>query len=219
MTGGNASAALEAQLEDLRATHGDAVSIREIGGVVENLLAATKGDLMAADITLYSEMESLARYIHAAKAEIAALCPDEVKAEYLPTAADELDAIIAATADATHTIMDAAEKLDGVIETLDGNAQETVMTATTQIYEACGFQDVTGQRIGKVIKALKDIEIKVDALVAAFGEEIAEFKAKEQPGNTGEDRSQSDEDLLEGPQLEGKGRTQAEIDALLDDFD
>jgi chemotaxis protein CheZ len=29
----------------------------------------------------------------------------------------------------------------------------------------------------------------------------------------------SDEDLLEGPQLEGKGNNQAEIDALLASFD
>jgi chemotaxis protein CheZ len=219
MTGGKANAALEVELEDLRATHGDAVSISETGGAVESLLATMKGDLVAADVTLYSEMESLARYIHAAKAEITALCPDEVKAEYLPTAADELDAIVAVTADATHTIMDAAEKLDEVIERLDGEAQETVMTTTTQIYKACGFQDITGQRIGKVIKALKDIETKVDALVAAFGDEIADYKPQQQPRDSGKDRLLSDADLLEGLQLEGKGRTQAEIDALLGDFD
>lgn len=219
MTGGKANAVLEVELEELRATHGDAVSISEIGGVVESLLATLKGDLMAVDITLYSEMESLAQYIRAAKAEIAALCPGEVKAEYLPTATDELDAIVAATADATHTIMDAAEKLDGIIKTLDGDAQETVITVTTQIYEACGFQDITGQRISKVIKALKDIETKVDALVAAFGDEIADYKAQKQPRDSGEDRSPGNAEILEGPQLASKGRTQAEIDVLLNDFD
>ncbi len=46
----------------------------------------------------------------------------------------------------------------------------------TQVYEACNFQDITGQRITKVVNTLKHIEEKVEALVSAFGDEISKYK-------------------------------------------
>jgi chemotaxis protein CheZ len=93
-----------------------------------------------------------------------------------------------------------------------------IMNATTEIYEACGFQDITGQRITKVVKALKDIEEKIDALVEAFGSEIAKYK-KSAPEEEPEPEAVTDEDLLNGPQLKEKAQTQEEIDVLLASFD
>jgi len=197
MASQNINPELAVRLGDLREKHGDSVKVEDISAVVESMMATMKGDLSATDIELYSELEALAQYIHAAKADIAALRPDEVKDDYLPTAADELDAIVAATEKATNTIMD----------------------ATSTIYEACGFQDITGQRTTKVVKALKDIEEKIDALVEAFGSEIEKFKNDNPKADEESGRELTDEDLLEGPQLEEQAQTQEEIDALLATFD
>jgi len=212
------SADLSTRLDDLRQQHGDSVRIEDIASVVESMMATMKGDLSAADLELYSELEALAQYIHAAKAEIAALRPDEVKDKVLPKASDELDAIVAATEAATNTIMDATEKLEGLMDGVDEDQSMVIMNATTEIYEACGFQDITGQRITKVVKALKDIEEKIDALVEAFGSEIAKYK-KSAPEEEPEPEAVTDEDLLNGPQLKEKAQTQEEIDALLASFD
>ena len=194
MPAGRTDAELGRRLEELAGTHGEMVRTSEIAEVVASLLATLKGDLSAEDLALFSELESLANYIRSTRTEIAALRPDEVKNEYLPAAADELDAIVAATAEATNTIMD-----------------------------ACGFQDITGQRITKVIKALQHIEDKVDALVAAFGSEIDKIEAgqpEQKPGEKKEDdKPLEDSELLQGPQKAGEGQTQAEIDALLASFD
>lgn len=208
------------QLEQLTATHGDTVKVSDIAEVVQSLMDSMKGDLTARDMELYSELEDLAGFIHAAKSEIAALRPDEVKEEFLTAAGDELDAIVAATADATNAIMDATEIVENVMAGLEGEQAEQLMDATTRIYEACSFQDITGQRITKVVTALHGIEQKVDALVAAFGDEIEKFK-KENPKPKADDAPKpiTDEDLLEGPQLDGDGRSQDEIDALLASFD
>ena len=46
--------------------------------------------------------------------------------------------------------------------------------AVTQIYEACSFQDITGQRITKVVTTLKAIEGKVAHIISTFG---AEYRA------------------------------------------
>ena len=138
----------------------------------------------------------------------------------MTAAGDELDAIVEATAEATNGIMDATEIVENVMSELEGEQAERLMDATTRIYEACSFQDITGQRITKVVKALHGIEEKVDALVAAFGDEIEKYKkANPKEEDSGADKPITDEDLLEGPQLAGDGKSQDEIDALLASFD
>ncbi len=220
MPGDKINSVLGRHLEELRNRHGDTVRVSEISGVVESLLSTVRDDLQAADAELFNELEALAEYIQTAKAEIAALCPDEVNKQFLPTASDELDAIIEATADATHAIMDATEIVEGVLDGLDGAAQEKLMDATTRIYEACGFQDITGQRITRIVQALKEIEIKVDALVEAFGNEIKKNKALQPDDDEGKKtRPIMDADLLNGPQSKENAKSQDEIDALLASFD
>lgn len=168
---------------------------------------------------LFNELESLAQYIHTAKEEIAQIRPDEVKDEFLPKAATELDAIVEATAEATHSIMDACEGLEGAMSKVDDEVSTILMDCTTKIYEACTFQDITGQRISKVISTLLTIEARIDKLIDVL--EIKTDKSKaatEQPKDQGE-KGVSDGDLLEGPQLKGHGTSQAEIDDLLASFD
>ena len=169
---------------------------------------------------IFSELENLAGYIHDAKQEIAAIRPDEVKDDFLPKAEIELGAIVEATAEATHTIMDACDGLDGLMSQLEGDAASTLMDATTKIYEACTFQDITGQRINKVVKTLQHIEARVDKLIEVFEIKVEKSSStNEQDSNSAENNKISDEDLLEGPQLKGQGRSQAEIDDLLASFD
>jgi len=217
-TNNNVDPGIKHELANLREQHGDTVKVSEISQVVESIMSSMKGDLTANDLELYHELEALAAYIHEAKSDIAALRPDEVRDEYIPTASDELDAIVQATEIATNTIMDSTEEIESVMASLEGEQAEKLMNATTNIYEACGFQDITGQRITKVVKALKDIEDKIEALVTAFGSEIEKVKA-DQPENEPSNAELTDEDLLEGPQQEGEASTQAEIDALLASFD
>lgn len=219
MPASKVDAALRQRLEDLESKHGDTVRTADIAEVVESMMATLKGDVAGADLAIYAELESLARYIQRAKTEIAHLRPDQVKEKYLPAAADQLDAIVEATAEATHAIMDATETIEGVMENLDGENSRKLMDATTRIYEACGFQDITGQRITKVVKALKDIEERIDALVAAFGSEIEKVKAEQPEPEQKEEKKDSDEDLLHGPQLAEDAKSQAEVDALLASFD
>ncbi|MEO5338611.1 MAG: protein phosphatase CheZ [Magnetospirillum sp. WYHS-4] len=220
MAVGEVDAELGARLDELRKNRDDTVRISEVADVVHSLMATLKGDLSTSDLQIYNELEALATYIETAKREIAALRPDEVRDEYIPTAADELDAIVEATAEATNAIMDATESVEKVMAHLAQEDSEALMDATTRIYEACGFQDITGQRITKVVRALKHIEQKIDALVEAFGQEIEKVKAAN-PANPAEAEPPpiTDADLLHGPQLKTDAKSQAEIDALFASFD
>jgi chemotaxis protein CheZ len=193
------------------------------------------------DRGLYVQLRRLSEFIAKTREEIAALRPSEVKKEYIPTASDELDAIVEATASATHRIMDAADVVMGACDKLPPEESEKVMNAVTSIYEACTFQDITGQRVTKVVGVLKVIEDRVDRLVAAMGPANASetgvvapapaAPASPSPASTsisqndiddlfssgpaGEDQRTRDAKLLNGPALPGQGASQDDVDAIL----
>ncbi|MBL8697285.1 MAG: protein phosphatase CheZ [Alphaproteobacteria bacterium] len=191
----------------------------EITEVVESIVSSLSGDLSAGDIQIYSELESLASFIRDAKSEIAALQPHEIREKHLPSATDELDAIVGATADATHTILDAVETVEKVAASLPPETGQLLSDPVTAIYQACSFQDITGQRINKVVKTLKQIENKVDQLLGAFGDEVARERTRaqaEQEAATAKQREARSEHLLNGPQSPQAAVSQADIDALFD---
>lgn len=202
-------------LAALRREHGDTVKVDRIAEIVRVILDGMAQDMDATDKRLYRELEALAGYIHAAREEIAALRPQDIQNDYIASATDELDAIVAATESATNDILDAAEMLEALQADMPPDLAHRLTEATTRIYEASTFQDITGQRIGKVVKALKHIEEKIEILVQAFGPEIA--KAHERP--TAPKGKPSDEDLLNGPQLPASAANQADIDKLFSSFD
>jgi chemotaxis protein CheZ len=154
---------------------------------------------------LYKEVSELATFITRAKAEIAGMRPNEA----IGSATDELDAIVQSTEEATNAILDAAERVDAKIGASQFAEKDAVSADVVVIFEACNFQDLTGQRIAKVVKLLKHIEGRVDALVALFGPEFrAEIALADGGVALGEDA------LLNGPQLPSKATTQDDIDAL-----
>jgi chemotaxis protein CheZ len=184
-----------------------------IEAAVRAVLGTLSGDLTAKEATLLAELEGLGRTIARAKAEIAALSVDDITGAHIPSATDELDAIVGHTAQATNEILDCCEVLERLQADVPEAAATALQGAVTRIYEACSFQDITGQRIGKVVNALKAIESRVEAAVAnASGRATPPPPAEADPVTEGRA-------LANGPQLPGGGTSQAEIDRLLASFD
>lgn len=182
-----------------------------VAEVVRAVLATMQGDLSSTEAALLAEVEALGGMIEAAKAEIAALRVDDITDSHIPSATDELDAIVAHTAAATDAILESCETLDGVSATVTGETASRLQDATTRIYEACSFQDITGQRITKVVATLKTIEAKVAQIVGCFGAR----RAPEDPAV----RAPAQGQLLNGPQLPAAAMDQSDIDRLLASFD
>jgi chemotaxis protein CheZ len=180
-----------------------------VAEVVQSVLASMRGDLTSVESSLLTEVAELGRTIASARAEIAALQVDDITASHIPSATDELDAIVAHTAAATDSILEVCETLDGVAGTLEGDAAGALQDATTRIYEACSFQDITGQRITKVVATLKAIDSKVSHIIATFDRREG---ASPRP-------LPSEESLLNGPQLPANAMDQSDIDKLLASFD
>jgi chemotaxis protein CheZ len=159
---------------------------------------------------LVETLEHLSNFIRSTRNEISSLRPESANGDYLSSANDELEQIINETANATNAIMSAAEDLEKISETVDEKTRDGIISAVTQIYEACAFQDITGQRITKTIRAIQKIEAKVNALASACGGTHIEplVELRDIPVVS------SDVALLNGPQLSGDAKSQAEIDQL-----
>lgn len=159
---------------------------------------------------IYVQLQRLADFITKTKQELSALRPDEMKQNFILKAADELDAIVEGTASATHRIMDAADAISELTAVLDQENGAKLMNAVTSIYEACTFQDITGQRVTKVVSMLKVIEDRIDNMVIAMGE----MEPVVEPAS-GDPKGKSDGGSeLHGPALPGQGVSQSEIDKL-----
>ena len=125
----------------------------------------------------------------------------------LPGAADELDAIVSATEDAAGSFMDAADDLQLLAKECDSNLADQLELIATRIFEASTFQDITGQRITKVVKVIKKIEGRLTELAETFDQDTKGIQDAStiQPG---------DGQLLHGPALPGQGNNQDDVDAL-----
>jgi len=176
--------------------------------VVTAVLDTMTGRLSPTEALLLKEIAGLGHIIEQAKADVAGVSVDSIRGSHIPSATGELGAIVEHTALATNSILESCETLDKLSNSLDKAQSAILQDAITQIYEACSFQDITGQRITKVVKALQAIEGKVLELAGGHSTGvILHLDVSSEPGC-----------LLNGPSLPAEAMDQDDIDKLLGDF-
>lgn len=171
------------------------------------------------DVTreVFLHLSELAQIIDTLKKDISSVKPGHVKNSYIPDATDELGAVVTATAEATNKIMSVCEEIEHIADSVEGPAGEEIKGKVTQVYEACGFQDITGQRIRNVIATLQIIEEKIDSIMETLGTTVGlKISDEKLEKSISVDDEKS---LLNGPQMPAKAVTQEDIDKLLADFD
>lgn len=79
----------------------------------------------------------------------------------------ELEAVVQATEEAANRIMEAAEAIGDWLRDgkNDPTSMEVVNEKVNAIFEACSFQDVTGQRIRRAIQHLQQVETMLTDMV------------------------------------------------------
>lgn len=205
----NVTNVLVTELTALRDKKGT-IAIEDLSGVLENVANAIGKGSSAVESFLHDEMLRIATHIEATRNEIAALVPQKNKEE---STSSQLDAVIKATEEAAHTLMDAADEIQNVIgeSGADEATKQKIMDIAARIYEACNFQDLTSQRITKVMKAFEFTEARIQKLIGLFGND-GTVDMKEFVKLAGDTRP--DAHLLNGPQMPGEAPSQADIDAL-----
>ena len=172
--------------------------------------------------TLLIELRALKSAIAETKREIAALRAMGEPPASLATATNELDAVVQATESATDCILAASERIDALLTGLRNQAADPDERAgldeigeqVTRIFESCNFQDITGQRITKVVNAMKFIEQRVERMIEILGgtqafEDLTPM-APPRPQHAAADEAE----LLCGPQLDKNKISQDDIDAF-----
>ena len=129
---------------------------------------------------------------------------------------DTLDAIVENTEVAGNAILESMEaisasvgKLQDVKDPKTAAVCDEIVDSTNKVFEACAFQDLTGQRITRVVKSLKFMEDHINKLVRIWGKEELARVAAELAA-----QKSTTPDLLEGPKRPGVAISQDDIDKL-----
>ncbi|MCC2112499.1 MAG: chemotaxis protein [Hyphomicrobiales bacterium] len=168
--------------------------------------------------SLRDEILSIASDIARMKHEIGRLRPGEIRQSHIPDAGRELDAIVEATEGATHQIMERAEAIMDA-DASDIEAYKAMVEAQAMgIFEACSFQDITGQRIGKVVETLQLIDRRVSRFIDELETHDLIDRRAEIPVEQETDGERRKRELiLHGPQFDGEGIDQDDVDAFFGD--
>ena len=168
---------------------------------------------------LDENLRALFNYVDRVRVEIASLSKSGEGADEFTTIAKQRDGVLEATHDASDRIMDSVEKSNEASDELRGMLTDPaqiaildrVINCNSVVFEACAFQDLTGQRVNKIAKSIGYVEERVAALRAIWGSsELEAFEAELR-----DDRSEH-EKLLNGPEAKAEAISQDEIDKLFD---
>lgn len=168
------------------------------------------------------ELDLIHDAISRTKREIAVLHGKSFNGEEMAKVNGELGAVVGGTEEATQQILEAAEAIDQAASALgkvNSPDQQKILTEeiserVVSIFEACNFQDLTGQRISKVMTTMKFIENHITVMMDIWGG-VDAIKSHAPP--IVDDR-EGDAKLLNGPKLDGDAghASQNDIDALFD---
>lgn len=189
----------------------DNVTFHDIITLAEVAAQSLQSFFQAMDAKVYRELREIAGYIESMRQEIGVLQVNDLKNSRIPSAGEELDAIVKSTEKATNTIMECAETLMASDVSDPVAFKALVDEKMLVIFEACSFQDITGQRIAKVVETLQHIETRV----ARFADVM---RARDLDGYIDDaERARAERKqklMIHGPQLEGAGNAQNQIDEL-----
>jgi len=189
----------------------DNVTFHDIIALAEVSAQSLQSFFQALDATVYHELREIARYIESMRHEIGALQVNDLKNSRIPAAGEELGAIVRATEEATHTIMEGAEAVMAADASDPVAYKALVDDKMLVIFEACSFQDITGQRIAKVVETLQHIEERVSRFANVVQSKDIEGFLNESERARAERREKL---MLHGPQLAGAGVDQSKVDEL-----
>jgi len=181
--------------------------------------AVLKPQRQAGFASIIAELVEISDTIVRTRREIAQLRPLPAFDRQITDATEELDQIVEATEKATSEILSAAEDVQEVAWTLRERGIDTPFCdqldqRAIDIYTACSFQDITGQRTAKVVRTLRFIERRINALIGVWGKDGVPHRAAE-VGKAIEHGADEDNPLLNGPPPDGEGLGQDDIDAML----
>src|SRR5258705_2464384 len=201
------------------ATESSGASISSGVADAQALLETYRGQIEQCE-RLKVEIDLIQDAINRTKREIAVLHGKSFDGHEMAKVNGELGAVVGGTEQATQQILEATEAIDqaatAFAKVTSPDQQkllsEEIQERVVSIFEACNFQDLTGQRISKVMNTMKFIEQHIYEMMNIWGG-IDAIKAHATPTV---DTREGDARLLNGPKMEGDvgHASQDDIDAM-----
>lgn len=221
----------------------------DVEKLVSHVKGILEGQLNQDDLELYGELGELAMFINETKKSLKTFDAAKITEKDLPEASNQLEGIVEATEDATNQILSAAEtmlddqgKIKKIMDELKGikfskgskgkETTDAVLGELETLYQsnnanlmdvmsACNFQDLTGQRIQKIIALVHGIESKIMKMILTFN-----IRKQEKTGDLDDEKIVKEKEMLakieemelKGPKRKGEAVSQGEVDDLLGDL-
>lgn len=183
-------------------------AIRKLESALSDRQAALDADPRHDQVRF--DLMEMAATIAQTKLDIAAIAPPSGKAGHLATVTSELGSIVTAIETATYEILQGAEGFQEIVWRMrqDGADPDTcarIERHASEIFAACEFQDLTGQRIAKVVQVLEYIEKRLNSMIDIWGDERLIDQARMSP----------DLDIAESALQPGVAISQGDVDELM----
>lgn len=115
----------------------------------------------------------------------------------LETELKQLGEVVKETETAANSIMNSADEIRKIAQNVDVATARKLEAIATKIYEACSFQDLTGQRIKNIRNKLTLVSQNADCRSAPL-----------------ESERTYEQSLMNGPQFSGSAPGQSEVDNM-----
>ncbi|TRO95430.1 chemotaxis protein CheZ [Glycocaulis profundi] len=210
MPAAEVAARVRESLASLKASDLQDAQVMEVLKLAQQLTDTMQMFFGSLDRSIHQEFCYIADYISKTRDEISKLRPNDIREQRIPVAGAELEAVVTDTEKATEAIMAEAEGLMGTEPTDLDAYKAQVDEAMMRIIESCSFQDLSGQRVSKVVDSLRHVEKRVSRFAATMGvddaeadeDEIAEAERKKKLH-------------LNGPALGGPETQQDAVDEII----
>lgn len=211
------------------------VPIGDVETIVCEIIGSITGDLTAEDVANFNK-DGLKNLVKEARSKVEAKKFEEIEVQAatpaVPTGSVELlhgpifpdiDHDLASVAErlahSAQRILASTEKVENLMDGLKPEDATVLLDAITEIYGACGFEDITGQTLDRVRSKMRQIEYETERLLAAMGNDDARQRSEELEEEIEAELARNQAQLLHGPDSMKEANTQEEIDAILASFD
>jgi len=198
------------QREELEARSDNAIPLREVIAMAEKVTSALKPLVRSLDKSMYRELKEMLDCIEELRGDLSKVDPDDIFSRRIPEMGRELSAIVSATEVATNSIMNIAEQVMDADKSDPTAYAKFVEQHMLAIFEACTFQDLTGQRVTRVIQTIEVIEERIELLCRMIENNQITPTAPKVSDTEKRNRAR----LVIGPANEGEGINQDQVDAM-----
>ncbi len=182
------------------------IDINNIDSIIEQFLEILSPYLVDKQKReIYHQIERILAQFTALKRDVSNVSLEVLDESFIPDIIMDLRSVIIQTEKSVSSILDIADDLSGVCQRIsDPKIREELMIKSTRILEICNFQDLTGQRIQKIVHHLTEVESIIHKMLHALHPEIS-LRIK---------HSRTDQSLINGPQKDTDSTSQNDIDDL-----